>query len=376
MRVLCLPADDTGCGWFRIQWAAQHLAAQGHDVRVMPPSERRLPVVTDGWNVVDVQLEDVDVVVLQRVTHPVMADAVQVLRDKGIAVVIDVDDDLTSIHPRNPVYPTLHPRNAAAKDRELRALEAQGRLRGPDLARHRPHSWHDLTRACRAATLVTVSTPALLKTYAAHGRGVVLPNVLPDAYFTQQRTDSAVIGWPASIQTHPDDPTVTGGAVARLVEEGASFRVVANSTGTGAPFGLRQDPPGMPPIPLDQWPAAVAALGIGVAPLTDTRFNAAKSWLKPLEMAALGVPVVMSPRVEYARLHDLGVGVLADTSRRWYRELKRLVDSEAARRELGESGRAAVDDLRVERQSWRWMDAWKTAVEIQHDRYRTVSVPA
>src|SRR5689334_24701002 len=44
----------------------------------------------------------------------------------------------------------------------------------------------------------------------------------------------------------------------------------------------------------DAWPRALSALGIGLAPLADSTFNRAKSWLKPLEMAAVGVPCVMS----------------------------------------------------------------------------------
>ena len=56
----------------------------------------------------------------------------------------------------------------------------------------------------------------------------------------------------------------------------------------------------------------VAKLGIGVAPLADTKFNAAKSWLKMAEMAALGVPCVVSPRAEYMRLHEQWIGSLAE----------------------------------------------------------------
>lgn len=353
MRVLCLPADDAGCGHFRQIWVARQLAADGHDVRLMLPHERKLPIVTDGTHVQDVRLtrDDADVVVLQRVTHPLVAAAIPVMRANGIAVVVDVDDDLTAVHPRNPAYTFMHPSGISGARPEAKA-----------------HSWHHLATACRDATLVTVSTPALLDVYAGHGRGVVLPNVLPEPYFTQTRRDSAVIGWPASIQTHPDDPTVTGGAIARLVAEGADFTVMADSTTTGAAFGLPHDPPGRPGIQLADWPAAVAELGVGIAPLTDTRFNAAKSWLKPLEMAALGVPVVMSPRAEYARLHALGVGVLAGRPRAWYRELRRLVDSEAARRELSQQGRAAVDHLRVTTQAWRWAEAWEQAARIQQGR--------
>lgn len=351
MRVVCYPADTGGCGFFRIIWPAQLLAAAGHDVEIRPPENRGLKLrIGPGDHVDDVlDVDGVDVIVFQRLTHQWMAEAVPLLRAKGIAVVVDVDDDLTTVHPRNPAYESMHPRFAGRMDPATRQV--------------RRHSWQHLAAACREATLVTVSTPALLERYARHGRGHVLYNHLPDSYYGIPHTDSAVIGWPAALASHPDDPSAVGGAVARLVGEGADFRVVGDPTATGAAFGLPFDPPGRTGVGIDGWPAAVAGdIGVGIAPLADTKFNAAKSWLKPLEMSALGVPWVASPRAEYVRLHEHGAGVLADTPRRWYRELRRLVDSEPLRTERAEAGRAVAEELRLSANAWRWAEAWERAL--------------
>jgi hypothetical protein len=331
-------------------WPGGLLAEAGHDVTVVPPQSRILRLVMEGNTVKDVLTPDgVDVIVFQRVTQAYMAQAVSVLRRKGIAVVVDVDDDLSSIHPSNPAWAVHHPAN------EGRA-GAGGR---PHL-----HSWRNLATACQAASLVTVSTPALLDVYARHGRGVVLPNYLPDQYYGLPRVDSDVIGWPGSFHSHPNDPEVVGGAVARLVEEGAEFVMRGDSTGAGRAFGLAADPPGGG-VPIEEWPRAVASVGIGIAPLADTKFNRSKSLLKPLEMSACGVPWVASPRAEYARLHALGAGILADRPRVWYRELKRLRESAALRQELSESGRAVAEQLRLRGNSWRWAEAWQRAYEVQ-----------
>lgn len=319
-------------------WPGQHVAAAGHDVEVVDAHDRRVRVVMDGDTVKDV-LVDADVVVLQRVTHAYMAQAVGVMRAKGITVVVDVDDDLSSIHPSNPAW-----------------------------AVHRPgaglHSWHNLALACRNASLVTVSTPTLLNVYARHGRGHVLPNYLPDMYYGIARQDSDTVGWPGSYHSHPNDPEVVGGAVARLVEEGAQFVMRGDSTGAGKAFGLAADPPGGA-VPIDEWPRAVASLGVGIAPLADTKFNAAKSALKVIEMSACGVPWVASPRAEYRRIHAMGAGVLADRPRTWYRELKRLRESAALRHEMSEAGRAVAEQLRLRDHAWKWMDAWTRAYELQ-----------
>jgi hypothetical protein len=348
VKIVVYPADRWGCGHFRLIWAAELLAAAGHDVTVIRAQDRSVQLVMDRDVVRDV-LVDADVVVFQRLTHAYMVQAVSVLRTKGVAVVVDIDDDLTAIHPDNPSWEAYHPRNEGRR-------MAAGQINR--------HSWRNLSKACRDATLVTVSTPALLDVYAGHGRGQVLPNYLPDQYFGLPRVDSDTVGWPASYHSHPDDPEVMGGAVARLAADGAEFRMVGDPVGAGPALGLGQDPPGAP-AELAQWPAAVAGLGIGIAPLADTRFNRAKSWLKPLEMCAAGVPWVASPRVEYRRLHAMGAGVLADRPRAWYRELRRLRESSAARQELSDAGRAVAAQMRLADHAWRWAEAWGRAAELQ-----------
>jgi hypothetical protein len=354
MKIVVYPADLGGCGYFRLIWPAELLRADGHDVEIRPPADRGLKLRIGADNHAEdvLDVDDVDVIVFQRLTHQWMAEAVPLLRAKGIAVVVDVDDDLTAVHPRNPAYDSMHPRTVGRYDRFTRQV-------------HR-HSWQHLTAACREATLVTVSTPALLERYARHGRGHVLYNHLPDTYYGLPRVDRDTIGWPAALASHPDDPAVVGGAVARLVSEGADFRVVGDPVGVGRAFGLFHDPQGRTGVDVHGWPAAVAGdIGIGIAPLADTRFNAAKSWLKPLELSALGIPWVASPRAEYVRLHELGAGVLADTPRRWYRELRRLVVSPGLRAERAEAGRAVAGSLRLSANAWRWMEAWSRARDLQ-----------
>lgn len=356
MKIKVYPADMSGCGHFRLLWPVEALRAAGlpadTEIDVRPPTERDLKLRMEGERVAEVMDVEPDAVyVFQRLTHSWMAQAVPLLRAAGAAVVVDVDDDLGSIHPRNPAYEAMHPRQAGQYDPRTRDV--------------RRHSWHHLADACRDATLVTVSTPALLERYARHGRGRVLYNYLPDTYYGVPHEDSDVIGWPAAIQSHPDDPSAVGGAVARLTGVGAAFRIAGDPIGTGAAFGLPEDPPGRSGVQLAGWPALVAELGIGIAPLADTRFNKCKSWLKPLELSALGVPWVASPRDEYARLHRRGAGVLADTPRRWYRELERLRSSAPLRRERAEAGRAVAEELRLVRNAWRWMEVWAEARTLQ-----------
>lgn len=350
MRVAVYPADRWGCGAHRLIWPAEALQRQGHDVTIVATKDRHVEMTIDNSTdrVVAVNVPDeVDVVVLQRVTHRYLAQAVAVLRDQGITVVVDVDDDLAAIHPSNPAWKALHPRSE------------QWRV-GKNLGLH---SWRNLGVACREASLVTATTPALIERYG-HGHGVVLPNYLASHYYDVPHEDSDLLGWPASLRSHPGDPDVVGNAVTRLVDQGFRFHVASVADGVGEAFGLDGDDVVSrvtEPIELYDWPSELTRLGVGIAPLADTRFNAAKSWLKPLELSAVGVPWVGSPRADYVRFNRLGCGVLVDRPKDWYRVLRSLLTDQNRRSELSDAGRAVAATLRLEDHCWRWWEAWDYA---------------
>lgn len=357
MKILVFPADSFGCGYHRLIWPVEVLRAQGHDVQVVPQEERQLIIRMDDHGTVhDVELADeYDVVVLQRVTHRNLVGVIKVLRARGVAVVVDVDDDLSTIHPSNPAWPMLHP-----------TLPKEGAAT--------LHSWRNLDAACREATLVTATTPALTARYAPHGRARVFANYLAQHYYEDTwHADSSVIGWPASLASHPNDPDAVGNAISRLVDDGAWFHVVSVADGAQRAFGIRDasritriDSP----VSLLDWPREIAKIGIGIAPLADTKFNHSKSWLKPLELAAVGVPWVGSPRAEYRRLHELGCGVLCDKPSDWYKKLKALRKSVMWRAELSAAGQEVARQLRLEDHAWKLWEAWSDALALQRGHAR------
>jgi hypothetical protein len=319
--------------------------------------------------------EGIDVVVFQRLTDRRLVQAVPYLRNRGIAVVIDVDDDLSAIHPMHPAFHELNPNRA---EHEIIAATKAGMIKSKEqraymlahLEKRHKHSWRNLELACRDATLVTVSTQGLLRRYAAHGRGYVFHNYVPEHYLAIVHTDSDVVGWPAALHSHPNDAEVVGNAVARLVGEHTQFTAIGNSVGMSQAFGLAGEVSGRD-VSLDEWPAELATLGVGIAPLADTQFNSCKSWLKPLEMSAVGVPWVASPRVEYRRLNALGAGVLVDKPKLWYRELRRLVDNPALRAEMSQAGRDVARSLRLVDHAWQLGEAWSNALSIQRESSHT-----
>lgn len=350
MKVYVFPADLYGCGYYRLIWPAEHLRALGHDVVVVGPKERgsHLRAATDDHGrVTDVDFpRDADVIVLQRITHSKLIDAIKVMRGKGVALVIDMDDDLAAINPNNPAFRAMHPTLGISKE----------------------HNWLNTQLACEAASWVTVSTPALLQRYAPHGRGTVLVNRVPESYLRLERDDSDVVGWGGSVHSHPDDLQTTGPAIASLVREGVRFRIVGPADGAREALGLDRDPEATGPRDLHaEWMPALAELGIGIAPLADTRFNAGKSWLKPLEYAAVGVVPVMSPRAEYRAIHDLGVGLLARKPRDWIRHIQRLVGDRALRTDMSQAAREVAAKLTVEDGAHLWWEAWSAAYGVERN---------
>jgi hypothetical protein len=360
VKVVIFPADEAGCGYHRLIWPAEELRRQGHDVAVAPAGDRQMRVTTDlEGNVTHITMpfEDVDVFVFQRITHRWLVGAVRYLRERGHAVVVDVDDDLDAIDPSNSAFHALHPRN-------------EGKPSFEDPTKPYMHSWRNLAEVCRVASLVTVSSPALTRVYGAHGRVRVLPNVLADHYFedfTPAPRDRLVVGWPATLHTHPNDPHVIGPGLARVLRElDVSFVTGGVPDDVGRAFMLGEDPPSIGFVALQDWPRAVAELDVAVTPLANTRFNQAKSWLKPLECAAVGVPWIGSPRVEYRRLHELGCGVLAEKPKDWHRQLRRLITDDAWRQDRADAGRAVAATLRLRDHAWRWLEAWSDAVALEH----------
>lgn len=345
-RVKVFPADRGGCGFYRIIWPAEALKAQGADVQIVYDRDPDADQVRCTWwedeggrTMLHAFVDDCDVAVLQRPLTDTLANAVPILQRQGVKVVVEIDDDFEAIHPRNISFRAVHPRLSPRRN------------------------WRWLRQACDQADLVVVSTPALADVYGRHGRVVVVPNYVPESYLWWPRVahEGLRVGWSGSLDTHPEDLQVMGGAVAQVIDGDVGFHVVGTGKGVRRVLGV-------PEVlacgwkPIEEYPAYLAELDVGVVPLKLDRFNEAKSWLKGLEFAALGTPFVASPTGEYCRLAKLGVGVLAERPKDWARELKRLVSSEQARVEAGEWAREVAAAMTIEAHCQEWWDAWSSVV--------------
>lgn len=366
MRVAVHAADMGGCGYYRLIWPARALQAAGYDVivytaesndgaggkfdAVFMEDEHGIPRVTDA-----LIEDDVDVIVFQRPLKREIVESIPILQKKGIAVVVEIDDLFHAMSAHNAAFLRANPRYF------------------PD------ENWNWLKRACQQATLVTCTTPTLADAYGSHGRCDVIPNYVPARYLDiptpEREIDAVVIGWSGYIGSHPHDLQQVGASVATVVRQtGAIIGVVGPGEGVSRRFGLGNQPvlaSGW--VGLAEYPAYLAQLDIGLVPLEMTLFNQAKSWLKGLEFASVGVPFLASPTEPYLDLESKGIGWTCRKPKEWQHQLKRLVTEPGLAAEMGANSRELVRSLglTIEEQCGRWWDAWEWAWTIQKTGVRS-----
>ena len=267
-------------------------------------------------------------------------DLIPHLQALGIGVVVEIDDHFHALAQSNPAWEQTHP------DRD------------PDYHRD------ILTEACRIADLVTCSTRLLSRVYAPHGRVEVIPNYARAGWLDLPTTGGPWIGWTGTIATHQGDLATVAGVFPDALPDGWGFQGI----GSDRTRDVLRIPPdrfmSRPWLDLtsDEYPMAVGSFGVGIVPLAKTQFNDAKSWLKGLEYAALGVPFVASPAADYRNLGRLLTVPLARNRDEWKRELGKLTTNPDWRATVAGVNRDRVRQrLTIEGNAERWMDAWTRA---------------
>lgn len=361
MRVDIIPSDKVACAHYRLAWPAAAVAEQTDwEVNIHDPGDVtvRRPLAVQGID----DLEAVDVVVMQRVATPRQVRLIQALQKLGIAVVVDVDDLLSDIDPDNKSWTYWNERVM-------------------DLPRYRY-----LDQAAQLADLVTVSSDVLARKYGRHGRVEVLRNGLPnhgfddpDAVYERSRAiglsstvNQVIVGWSGSLDSHPHDLEVLGGAVRAAMDKDPliHFRVIGDAEPVTQALNL--DPArvsGTGWLPFEDYHAAMRAVDIGLVPLSETRFNRAKSHLKALEFAGAGAIVLASDLPEQRHLGGTVPMAMVSNRRDSHFNWQGHIEAEAAA--LHEHPEAMAQD-RVQVINWaaewaytnragEWVKAWERA---------------
>lgn len=358
-KVLALRADYGGCSKYRLVEPIKELEKQGFDLDIRIDQDLAIDgeKITSGnryeYNIFEIQ-EDIDLLILQRPLNKSIYAVAEQAKKQGIAVVVELDDDLDSVHPNNSAFKSVHPR-------------------------HSPDSNYEwVWKTCALADMVTVSTPHLTRWGSEVGvETAVLRNCIPDEVFDNPPAASiavsAGLGWTGTVTTHPEDLLEVGDAVARVLRRHSqSFHVVGDSMAVSHQLGL-----GSPTevvatgwVDLEDYMSTIKQhISVGVVPLQLIPFNEGKSNLKGLEMASLGIPFVASPTSEYRYLASLGVGQIAHTPTEWYKALNRLLTDDRKAYMMGQKYQRIVsDNYRYSQHAHKWFTAWEKAVQNSKSR--------
>jgi len=228
------------------------------------------------------------------------------LRQGGVNVIYDIDDDILHIPLSNPVSDLY--------------------FKSPKVP------WSQLM-SIRFASLVTVSTPALVDLYSRINPNVVLIEnwldkddwaVPVDALLTKDRVR---IFWGGS-PTHKNDLVLLGPVFERVKQKHPEVEFII----MGDQISEYEDLVSTIPFgPYKFFQRVQRSCQIGIAPMEDSLFNRAKSDLRIKELAASGMAVVASPVGEYAGYDDFCL--YAKDTDGWVYVLCALIESKTEREE-------------------------------------------
>jgi glycosyltransferase involved in cell wall biosynthesis len=266
-------------------------------------------------------------------TLPLIAAA----RLRRVPVVYDTDDLIWD--PRLREYERLDARHPPATVRHL-------------LAEMRRARW-----LMALADALVLSTPFLAALARASFRrpAHVHPNALPSAVVAASEAARALrppqegvalAHFSGTRHAHDDDlASVAAGLGAALDARPAARLLLVGEAAlppalAGRNYAARVER--RPPVGWRELPALIAQADVNLAPLIANPQRRAKSAVKYLEAAAVGVPTLAARLEPYAEIADGVTGMLAGPPAEWAERLALLAGDAELRRKLGEAARRHV----------------------------------
>ena len=302
-----------GSGWARL---GQYLGRLD-----MPTVVGTLVWHTDHFFIRDVNdnLVEADLIILQRLMHEGLNDKIRQARAYGQIIVNDLDDWYWGLDPRNDAFASSHPKNNPTENRN----HYKGVLSASDF--------------------VIVSTNYIRDRISAWVRCpiVVLKNMIDVGRFTPlEHTDNPIprVGWAGSTSHSSGDLETLRGIIPPLVRNGQiTFQHSGHhesARGVHDVLGLNEDDVFRIPLVEPHLYPSSLTMDIGIAPLSDTPFNHAKSDIKAMEYSSAGIPWIASPMTAYSELvGDWGAGRLAKNGQQWNRHIRDLSDPDVRKAE-------------------------------------------
>lgn len=356
---VCFGAEtgSGACRYFRGEIPAKALAALGWQTSVssymltpQTPGEIRKDPRIRGWGGPGTEIDEPADIVTLRIMDDVvmdpasglaadnyrmdsMAEEIRRARAAGQVILYDIDDDLWNIPLWSPASRAMH-KLIKARAVDLEVVNAN-------------------IAACDG---VVTPTRYLAGELAQRFPGVPVhvlpPGIDPAPYEGLEHTRDAwcelVVGWMGSISHHLQHLRSMQVALDCLPGLGAELNRLGAIQGDRGELLLDEVPCRVRHVPwggVDELPAKMAALDVGIIPRVAERFHEGQSITSGLQYAAAGVPFIASNTLEYAFLRGQGVGLIADGIADWRGVLGDLLRDHAWRKEEAERGRKIAFDL-------------------------------
>lgn len=321
--------EPTAAAYYRGLYPLEQLMKRGHEI-VWPEH--------DSGDAKLGEFGDCDVVYVFRRSEESLRRGLARLAERGVGIVWDTDDDLSAIPRRSPTY------------KQAGALRGQKRFM-------------ETLRMARLAHVMLASTQTIATKYANAG-GVgeieVFENYLaPKLKRKRAKHDGLIIGWIAGVE-HTEDAIELG--LRDTLEDVLARNPDVRVESVGVDLGLSERYVRHHSVHFTALPEEMARYDIGIAPLVDIPFNAARSNIKVKEYAASEVPWLASPRGPYVGLGEREGGRLVEDDA-WGATLDDLITDRRARKKLAKAGRSWAKTQTIDRHADRFEGFLRAATE-------------
>jgi len=213
-------------------------------------------------------------------------------------------------------------------------------------------------RDCLAATDCAIASTTTLADYMrryCNGKVYVVENALDEISLAVagrvrmlprlSNADKILIGYGSGTKSHDHDFALVSGVLADLMRSDPRIHLAIHGyLNLGPEFhGLEARIQRVPFLEVSEYLLAVSQFDINLAPLASGVFNDAKSNIKLIEAASLGVPSVISPRKSFLDfVRDGETALVADTAEDWNKALSKLINDRALRQLIGTAAETAT----------------------------------
>lgn len=284
--------------------------------------------------------------------HALNIAAVDILRQKKIKIVVDIDDWFDGLPKENHAWKQTDPETNKENNRNI------------------------YFQIIEMADALICSTPFLYDFYAKKHPGkpiFMVRNSIDTVRWPKPkiRRSVPVIGWVGATPWRSNDleqlaPFMNDYLKSRHVSFHHSGHMnAAHAIPASKALSIDESLASTSPmVSMLDLPSLYENIDIGIVPLNDVPFNYAKSYLKGLEYAIAGKPFISSLTPEYKYLADAGIGRVATSEKEWVAHLDELMDFSIRNDESVLNHELVVEHFSIDSQADAWEETYLNIMDI------------